>query len=369
MADGTPVPGSVFIYAPNKIAPPFFIAAFAASGLIHLYQCFRYKSFKLTGYFVFCGLLFTVGFALREAGAFDYKNLDVYIASTIIIYTAPPILELANYHTLGRILYYIPYHTPIHPGRVWTTFSTLSAIVEALNAIGVSYTANTSLRSNLQDLGDILLKTSLVLQIVVISCFVYLAGTFHYRCSRGGVLAANVKKPLVALYISTALIFVRTIYRTVEHFGIENIDTSDPSFTLQDIDPILRYEWYFYVFEASVMLLNSVLWNQMHPRKYLPNSSKVYLAQDGRTEIAGPGWEDDRNWAITCLDPFGWWMKGGSRKTKQEPKFWENNGEGSDVGEDEGAPELLAGDVMTVLWSSGGHLDYRIRVLETIVQK
>ena len=33
--------------------------------------------------------LFTVGFVLREYGAFHYDNLDVYIASICITYAAP----------------------------------------------------------------------------------------------------------------------------------------------------------------------------------------------------------------------------------------------------------------------------------------
>lgn len=40
---------------------------------------------------------------------------------------------------LGRILYYVPYYSPIHPGRVLTTFAALSMLIEALNGTGSSY--------------------------------------------------------------------------------------------------------------------------------------------------------------------------------------------------------------------------------------
>jgi len=49
----------------------------------------KYKSFKLTGLLLFCCLVFTVGFSLREYGAFNYDNVNIYLASTLLIYTSP----------------------------------------------------------------------------------------------------------------------------------------------------------------------------------------------------------------------------------------------------------------------------------------
>ncbi len=43
----------------------------------------------LTPLFPFCSLIFAVGFALREYGAFHYDNVVVYIASTYLIYISP----------------------------------------------------------------------------------------------------------------------------------------------------------------------------------------------------------------------------------------------------------------------------------------
>ncbi|KAK0719406.1 hypothetical protein B0H67DRAFT_573059 [Lasiosphaeris hirsuta] len=322
-SDGQPVSGSIYFYAPNQGAPVFFAAAFAASGLLHLWQCIHYKCFKLTALLPFCCLLFSAGFAAREYGAFHYDNLQVYIASTLLIYMSPPILELANYHTLGRVLYYVPYFAPIHPGRVLTTFATLSSVVEVLNAIGVSYLANRTLPDRFLKLGDALMKVSLVLQIIVISLFFLLAAIFHHRCRSGGVLSPQVKCPLVTLYVSMLLILGRTIYRMVEHFGAPiPSSTAGVDIDVMDFSPaVLRYEWFFYVFEATLMLANSALWNAYHPRRYLPKDSRVYLAQDGRTELEGPGWKDQRPWVVTCLDPFGL----ADRKDK-EKAFWEHNG-------------------------------------------
>lgn len=49
----------------------------------------HYQSWRLTGLYVFCGLLFAVGFVIREIGAFDYENLIKFIISVCLIYAAP----------------------------------------------------------------------------------------------------------------------------------------------------------------------------------------------------------------------------------------------------------------------------------------
>ncbi|USP77896.1 hypothetical protein yc1106_05170 [Curvularia clavata] len=55
---------------------------------------------------------------------------------------------------------------------------------------------------------------------------------------------------------------------------------------LMELSPIVRNEAYFYAFEASLMLINSFLWNMRHPGPYLPADPHVYLTQDG-TEVNG----------------------------------------------------------------------------------
>ncbi|KAJ9305996.1 hypothetical protein DTO217A2_4468 [Paecilomyces variotii] len=318
MEDGKPVDGSLYIYAPNKGAPIFFAFAFAVSAFYHLWQCYHFKCFKLTGLHPLCAAMFAAGFALREYGAFHYlyttRNLIMYIVSLILIYVNPPLLELANYHVLGRTLHYVPYFSPLDPGRVLTIFGTLSAVVEGLNGTGVSLLANKGATQSNQNIGRALTMVALAMQLVVIAIFSVLAGIFHWRCIRAN-LHTKITPSLITLYMSTSLIFIRCIYRVVEESG----STTPKGDDLMTLSPILRYEWFFYVFEATVMLLNSFLWNVRHPRHYLPESSLVYLARDGTTELVGRSWTDNRPWIIAHFDPFGIFV----RKEKEKRPFWE----------------------------------------------
>jgi hypothetical protein len=291
---------------------------------------------------VFSALLFVIGYILREVGAFNFGNIDIFIASLVFIYAAPyvpplfasftlhdadgyrPIYELSNYFILSRILYYVPYYSPIHPGRVLTTFGAMSSVVEALNANGAANVANTSLSKRRQDTGKALLKSALILQLVILGLFVTLAAHFHRKCKKAGLLPKNLKAVLTTLYISSALIGTRTIYRTVEYFSTASLNFSnvDPD----TITPVMRYEWFFWVFEAALMITNSFLLNARHPMRFLPRDNTIYLAEDGVTEVAGPGYLDSRKWYATFFDPFD--VIGMAQGKNMNKKFWETHDTG-----------------------------------------
>lgn len=167
------------------------------------------------------------------------------------------------------------------------------ALVETLNALGVALSANPSSSHSQQELGSRLTIAALAIQLGVIVIFVLLAATFHRRCAKANIHAKAVSTPLITLYISMSLILVRCIYRLVEHLGNTTVRLDDVE-SLKALSPILRYEWFFYVFEATLMLINSVLWNVWNPGRYLPRNYHVYLAEDGRTELEGDDTPDNR---------------------------------------------------------------------------
>lgn len=290
------------------------------------------KSFRYTFYLPISCTLFTVGFALRIYGAFDPSRLAIYLISTLTIYMSPPILELSNYHVLGRLFYYVPYLSPfsIHPGRVLTTFGSLSSAAEVLNGLGVAYLANHSPSNRYYSLGHNLMRACLVLQIFIILAFLFFALRFHVHCARKQVATARVRNVLGSLYASMGLILVRTVYRSVEHFSVSDIrpelSAAAVDLLASDLSPVIRYEWFFYVFEAAPMLVNAVLWNARQPGRYLPRSYKTYLAQDGRTEIEGPGWEDKRGVVMSVVDPFGVVAMCEKGRGGVKNGFWEENG-------------------------------------------
>lgn len=170
--------------------------------------------------------------------------------------------------------------------------------------------------------GHALIKTSLILQIVVAVLFITLATTFNRRCLANGIKNDRLNVPLATLYTSISLILVRTIYRIVEYFGVASLRIG-PGFDPMSMSPVIRYEWFFYVFEATIMLTNVVMFNLRHPRHFLPRNTKIYLAQDGVTEVEGPGFKDPRPFWMTLVDPFD--IRGILTGQSKQENFWETH--------------------------------------------
>lgn len=61
--------------------------------ILLIFTTSRYKCWKLMGLHPLCAVSFTVGYALREYGAFEYlystQNLIIYVISQVLIYVCP----------------------------------------------------------------------------------------------------------------------------------------------------------------------------------------------------------------------------------------------------------------------------------------
>jgi hypothetical protein len=249
-----------------------------------------------------------------------------------------PVYELSNYIVLSRLLHYIPQLSPLHPARVVTTFLGISIIVELLTSNGAAEAVNSTSTPAEISIGKGLLKAALILQLFVLLAFVSVAGRFHYNCMKAGHLdklqetRAKILGVLITLYISSALIGTRTIYRTIEYFATADIKSPKPGETFDplSISPVIRYEWFFYVFEVTLMLTNTFMFNLRHPRKYLPRLNTTYLGEDG-VEKEGRKFKDHRGIATKLFDPFDiiGLLKGNDKKDR----WWENgmDGEVTDV--------------------------------------
>ncbi|EKG09463.1 RTA-like protein [Macrophomina phaseolina MS6] len=302
------VEGSMWYYAPNKVLPIVFMTLFLLSGLMHLYQNIRYKAWRITLLMPWAALIMSAGFAMRLAGAYHLDNLGIVIASSVLVMSGPPVYAASNYLVLSRVLFYVPYLSPMHPGRVLTTFLGLDIIIESLVANGAVRVTNTSLTDAERKVGDVMVKVSLITQAVIFIALIGLAVHFHVRACRAGVLTSKLRTVLVVLYVTSLAVATRCIYRIVEYFE---------GYTGE----LFTHEFYFYIFEAALMFATTLILNIWHPGKRLPRSNKVFLSQDGKTERRGLGWGDQRNWAVAFIDPFD--LVGLCKGNDKRTKFWE----------------------------------------------
>ncbi|KAK8859754.1 RTA1 domain protein [Apiospora arundinis] len=310
MAYGDPVLYSLYIYKPNQVALIVFAALYALSAICHTWQCHRYKAWRVVGVHPICGVLFIIGYATRAWVAYgtnylydedNAASLGIFIISQVFIYCAPPLLELGNYHILARLFYYVPYLAVVPGRRIMVIFGGIMLVVEGLNGIGAALGTNPKITNTA--IGTGIMLTANAVQVAVILTFLVLAGLFHYRCetrgSRTGMLhpqiRRGIRKIMLTLYVSMLLILVRCIYRLVEHTGDNHIEYDNVE-AMKKVHPFLRYEHWFLIFEAGLMLINSGLWNVFHPGRFLPRNVQIYIARDGtEVEVQRP-FDDREGW-------------------------------------------------------------------------
>lgn len=188
------------------------------------------------------------------------------------------------------------------------TFLGVDFIIEILIGQGASRMANTTQSDHFRKVGEDLVKSALILQCIFFLVFIQFGVQFQIACSKKGVLKKNLRTVLYVMYASAALITIRCIYRIVEFFE---------GYTGEIYDT----EWFFWVFEATLMFINTALLNVFHPGKYLPPGTRTFLAPDGVTERVGPGWEDNRHPLLKIFDICD--FVGLVRRQDKKNRYWE----------------------------------------------
>lgn len=103
--------------------------------------------------------------------------------------------------------------------------------------------------------GEKIIKIGLIIQIIFLALFLVTSVNFHIRLSRNGpAYAAQVpwKKHQIALYITSALVFVRSIFRFIEY-------------DLGSSGPLLQHEYWSYIFDACLMIIVMFVFNVVYP--------------------------------------------------------------------------------------------------------
>lgn len=111
------------------------------------------------------------------------------------------------------------------------------------------------------DLGNHVILGGLILQVLFFGFFVTVASVFHRRIrmvptGRSAALKVPWERYLVVLYIASALIVIRCIFRVAEYAGGQT-------------GPLLKTEVYLYIFDATLMFVVMALFNIEHPSKVL----------------------------------------------------------------------------------------------------
>ena len=79
-------------------------------------------------------------------------------------------------------LSYLPYLSPIHPGRVWTTFITLDTVADVIAGNGAARAVNAGATNSQREAGLVLVKVSLFMLLAMFAAFMceFVDGTSQF---------------------------------------------------------------------------------------------------------------------------------------------------------------------------------------------
>lgn len=250
-------------YIPSKWASILFATLFGIATAYSLYQFFSALR-QLTDKkdkrqicslipFIVGGVFETVGYCARVWSHSEPDALSPFIAQSLLLLVAPALFAASIYMVLGRIIGNLecgPFS--IIPLKWLTKLFVLGDVISFLvQGSGGGLMASKTI--TMVNVGEKLIIVGLILQIMFFGMFIVVMAIFQKRVkSRPTAVAVttrhvpskfrNWQMILLALFSSSALIFVRSIVRVVE-------------FAQGNDGYLISHEVYLYVFDAVLMVL------------------------------------------------------------------------------------------------------------------
>ncbi|MCJ1432537.1 hypothetical protein MMC27_001894 [Xylographa pallens] len=265
-----------FRYTPSIPAAATFVALFFLTTALHTYQIARTRTWILLP-LVLGGYCETIGYIGRILCSLQAPNFTMgpYLLEDLLTLLAPALFAASIYMCLGRIIRATDGEalSLIRPQRLTTLFVTGDILGLAIQGGGAGVMTAGSLADFYA--GEKVVIAGLAVLVASFGLFVFVALVFDLRMQRAPTARSREsgldwRMDLRALYIGSALIFVRSIFRLVEY-------------SQGNMGWLIEHEWTFYVFDSVLMLAVMVLFNVLHP------SHVRALLQGGRYFEKG-GW-------------------------------------------------------------------------------
>jgi len=293
-------------YNPHQWVCALFVALFAATSIAHLFQAIRGKRWYMLGTIFIAAICECMGWSARlwttislewnaSIGGYWYSNGTAFLMQISLLIFAPAFLSAFWYIELGYIIRRCgPQYVRVTPKLYAITFicgDIASLVVQALGG-GIASAAPDLDGANR---GAKIMVAGVIIQMVVMIAYsaILLEFVVRYLSQRpvgrqfrlrrtkenafvapGSVEPADERKLKVliaAMVFSTLLIFVRSIYRTVE---------------LLDgwTGPIISDETLFAVLDGLMVFLAIAVFNAVHPTYFFPR----YRERDSNSALTDP---------------------------------------------------------------------------------
>lgn len=190
---------------------------------------------------------------------FDQWKLGPFIMQSLLLLVAPALFAASIYIILGRIILLTDgeKHSLIRQKWLTKVFVAGDVLSFLLQSGGGGIQASGT--ESAMKTGEKLIIIGLFVQLAFFGFFVIVAALFHMRLQKYGPASTSInlsalpwKKHLLALYVSSALILVRSVFRVIEYI-------------MGNAGYLLKHEVFLYIFDAVLMLGVMLIFNYIHP--------------------------------------------------------------------------------------------------------
>lgn len=252
----------LYQYEPSLWAAIVSAVIFAVLTVVHTWRMFRVRAFYFTAFTIggVCKYTLvlrcsppadvfpvqTLGYCGRIWSHFDQEALGGFILQAILILVAPALYAASIYMILGRLIRALrAEHLSFIPVK-WLTkiFVAGDVVAFTLQAGGGGIQAAGTL--DLYKLGEKIIIVGLFVQIVIFSIFMATSVTVHRRITAEPTPEAvraivPWRRHLWALYTTSLLILVRSVFRVVEYLQGNG-------------GYLISHEIFLYIFDAVLMI-------------------------------------------------------------------------------------------------------------------
>lgn len=230
-----------------------------------------------------------IGWASRTWAAKCPYNHDAFLSQIVTLIIAPVFFSAALYVLLGKLIHDLGRASSILSAKWYTIiFCTCDVVSLIIQAVGGAM-ASTADTDEQQDRGTNIMEGGIVFQLATMTLFGVLLGDFAWRISsrRTGLRNAvtrGLKLVLAAILISFVMIYIRSIYRTIE-------------LAQGWRGHLITHEAYFIGLDAAIMVVAVAVFVPVDPavilysRKYVPATAKQSPSadtSDAEFAMAGP---------------------------------------------------------------------------------
>ncbi|KAI6373023.1 hypothetical protein MCOR25_003554 [Pyricularia grisea] len=252
---------SLYHYDPSIPGAIVVAVIFLLTTVFHFWQLIKTRCWFMIPLAV-GGILEVIGYAGRAKSGDESPNwtLGPYIIQAILLLVAPALFAATIYMALGRVIQRVDGESRSFVPFRWLTkiFVTGDVLSFFLQAGGGGYQAVGTLEA--LENGSNVIIAGLFVQLFCFGCFIVVSIAFHMAIKKQPTRQSSSdipwQKHLKALYVGSALIMVRSIFRVVEYLqGFSGY--------------LLSHEPYLYVFDALLMICVMIWFNWIHPGEIL----------------------------------------------------------------------------------------------------